>query len=201
MFMKKLCLFAAILLAANAMYAQVGTTHFGIKGGINLANLEIKDQPDGDHRTGFHVGGLAHIHVSRNFAIQPELVFSLQGREQTSGGIEYRTNLSYINLPVLLQYMAGTGFRLQTGPQLGLLVNAETKINDVEMDVKDSYKTPDVSWAFGASYLTNAGVGFDARYNLGLSNIYDVGNAEVRNRVWQLGLFYQFMHNPAHRRK
>lgn len=199
--MKKLCLFAAILLATNAMYAQVGTTHFGIKAGVNLANLEIKDAADGDHRTGFHAGGLAHIHVARNFAIQPELVFSLQGREQTIGGNEYRTNLSYINLPVLLQYMAGNGFRLQTGPQLGLLVSAETKVNDVEMDVKDSYKTPDVSWAFGASYLTNAGIGFDARYNLGLSNIYDVGSGEIRNRVWQLGLFYQFMHNPAHRRK
>lgn len=183
------------------MYAQVGTTHFGIKGGVNFANLEIEDVADGDHRTGFHVGGLAHIHVSRNFAIQPELVFSLQGREQTIGGTDYRTNLSYINLPVLLQYMAGTGFRLQTGPQLGILVNAETKVNDVEMDVKDSYKTPDISWAFGASYLTNAGIGFDARYNLGLSNIYDVGNGEIRNRVWQIGLFYQFMHNPAHRRK
>lgn len=201
MFMKKVLLFASALLLAGAMYAQPGTTHFGIKAGLNLANLDIENAADGDHRTGFHVGGLAHIHVSQHFAVQPELVFSTQGREQEIGGVNYRTNLSYINLPVLLQYMAGNGFRIQTGPQLGILVNAESKANNVETDVKDSYKTPDVSWAFGASYLTNMGIGFDARYNLGLSNINDVGNAKIKNRVWQFGLFYQFMHNPAHRKR
>jgi hypothetical protein len=201
MFMKKLFVFGLALLAATAIYAQRPTTHFGIKAGVNLANLEIEDAADGDHRTGFHVGGLAHIHISRQFAIQPELVFSLQGREQTIAGTEYRNNLSYINVPILAQYMIGDGFRLQTGPQLGILVSAENKVNDIESDVKDSYKTPDFSWSFGASYLTNVGLGFDARYNLGISNIYDVGNTEVRNRVWQIGVFYQFMHNPAHRRR
>lgn len=201
MFMKKLFVFGVALLAATAMYAQRPTTHFGIKAGVNLANLEIEDAANGDHRTGFHVGGLAHIHISRQFAIQPELVFSLQGREQTIAGTEYRNNLSYINVPILAQYMIGDGFRLQTGPQLGILVSAENKVNDIESDVKDSYKTPDFSWSFGASYLTKVGLGFDARYNLGISNIYDVGNTEVRNRVWQIGLFYQFMHNPTHRRR
>lgn len=199
--MKKLLLFAAVLLAISAVHAQRATTHFGIKAGVNFANLEIENQADGDHRTGFHVGGLAHIHIAPKFALQPELVFSTQGREQTINGVDYRTNLSYINVPILAQYMFGTGFRLQTGPQFGILVNAENKVNNVETDVKDSYKTPDVSWAFGASYLTNAGIGFDARYNLGLSNIYDVGNTEIRNRVWQIGLFYQFMHSPAHHKK
>lgn len=197
--MKKLSLMAVLLLAASAMYAQRSTTHFGIKAGVNLANLEIENAADGDHRTGFHVGGLAHIHVSPHFAVQPELMFSTQGREQTVGGVKYRTNLSYINLPVLAQYMAGSGFRLETGPQLGILVKAEGKAGSIESDVKNNYKTPDVSWAFGAGYLTNVGLGFDARYNLGLSNINDVGGAKIHNRVWQLGLFYQFMNNPAHR--
>lgn len=201
MFMKKLFVFASVLLAATAIQAQKPTTHFGIKAGLNLANLEVENAPDADHRTGFHVGGLAHIHISRQFAIQPELVFSLQGREQTISGTEYRNNLSYINLPVLAQFMFGTGFRIQTGPQVGILVSAENKVNNVESDVKDSYKTPDFSWAFGASYLTNVGVGFDARYNLGISNIYDVGNTEIKNRVWQFGVFYHFMHNSAPRSK
>ncbi|HYC28745.1 MAG TPA: porin family protein [Chitinophagaceae bacterium] len=199
--MKKLSLMAVLLLAAGAIYAQRSTTQFGIKAGVNLANLEIENTPDGDHRTGFHVGGLAHIHVSPHIAVQPELVFSTQGREQDFGGVNYRTNLSYINLPVLLQYMAGGGFRLETGPQLGILVNAENKAGSVETDVKNSYKTPDVSWAFGAGYLTSVGLGFDARYNLGLSNINDASSAKVRNRVWQIGLFYQFMNNPVHRRR
>lgn len=192
---------AAALLAASTMYAQPTTVQFGIKGGVNLANLKIENVADGDHRVGFHVGGLAHIHLSRQFALQPELVFSTQGREQKIANVEYKTKLSYINLPVLLQYMAGTGFRLQTGPQLGILVDAEAEANGTEADVDKSYKRPDLSWAFGASYLTNTGLGFDARYNLGLSNINDENANRITNRVWQLGLFYQFAANSAHRRK
>jgi hypothetical protein len=126
-------------------------------------------------------------------------MFSSQGREQKINGVNYRTNLSYINLPVLLQYMAGTGFRLQTGPQLGVLIDAESKAGNLETDVKKNYKTPDVSWALGASYLTDIGLGFDARYNIGLSNINDVSAAKIKNRVWQFGMFYQFMNNPPHR--
>src|SRR5690349_15721628 len=141
--MKKLSLMAVLLLAISATYAQRTTTHFGIKAGVNLANLEIENVADGDHRTGYHVGALAHIHVSPHFAVQPELMLSTQGREQTLGGVNYRTNLSYINLPVLAQYMAGGGFRLETGPQLGILVDAKSKAGNVEGDVKHNYKTPD----------------------------------------------------------
>ena len=192
--MKQLLFITVVFLATQVMGQRTGTTHFGLKAGVNIANLKIENAADGDHRIGFHVGGLAHIHISRHFALQPELVFSTQGREQTINGVEYKTNLSYINLPVLAQYMTGSGFRLQTGPQLGLMVDAESGVNGSEINVDENYDMLDISWTFGASYLTNTGLGFDARYNLGLSNINDLGSAQVKNRVWQLGVFYQFMH-------
>jgi hypothetical protein len=195
MFMKKTLFIAVILFAAKGILAQ-HTTQFGVKGGVNFANIKIQNASEGDHRVGLHAGGLAHIHLSRRFALQPEIMYSGQGREQTINNVEYTTRLSYINVPVLVQYMAGTGFRLQTGPQVGFLVDAEAEANNVEVDVSDNYEKVDVSWAFGASYLTTVGIGFDARYNLGLTNIND-GNQEMKNRVWQLGLFYQF--KPARR--
>ena len=196
--MKKSSIALLGLFLSAAVFAQ--EARLGIKGGLNVSHIN-SSQTEMGSRTGFHAGILSHIHLNRNWAIQPEVLYSGQGTKYTSTDGEHDLKLNYINIPLQVQYMFKNGFRLQTGPQLGLLVNAETKVNDIENDVKDSYKTPDVSWAFGASYLTNVGVGFDARYNLGLSNIYDVGNAEVRNRVWQIGLFYQFMHNPVHRRK
>ena len=54
------------------------------------------------------------------------------------------------------------------------------------------YKTPDFSWSFGASYVTMKGLGFDARYNHGISNINDVPGNNYKNRVFQFGIFYQF---------
>jgi Outer membrane protein beta-barrel domain len=190
MFMKKTLFIAVMLFAAKGILAQ-HTTQFGVKGGVNFANLKIQNASEGDHRVGLHLGALAHIHISRRFALQPEIMYSAQGREQSINNIDYTTRLSYINVPVLAQYMAGSGFRLQTGPQVGFLVDAESATGNVEIDVSDNYEKVDVSWAFGASYLTTSRIGFDARYNLGLTNIND-GNQEIKNRVWQLGLFYQF---------
>ena len=100
-------------------------------------------------------------------------------------------------MPVLLQYMTGSGFRLQTGPQLGIMAAAKVKEGDAESNVKDAYKTFDVAWVLGASYVTNSGFGIDARYNIGLTNINDNAGSTIKNRVWQFGLFYQFRVSPS----
>jgi len=187
--MKKLfCILTLLLLFNLLLTAQAGKTQFGLKAGVNFASVKVSDGNDYDSRTGFHVGGLAHIHVADHFAVQPELVFSAQGGK--SGNVELKLN--YINIPVLLQYMTNTGFRLQTGPQLGFLVSAESEFGDVEVDVDDNFKSIDFSWAFGAGYLFASRFGIDARFNLGISDINDNGPVEVRNRVFQVGVFYQF---------
>ena len=186
--MKKLFSLLFLLVFLNlVLIAQKGRSQFGIKGGVNIANLEVDDGSNYDPRTGFHVGGLVHIHVDDHWAVQPELVFSTQGAK--SGNTELKLN--YINVPVLLQYMT-SGFRLQTGPQLGFLVSAESEVGDVDVDIDDNIKSIDFSWAFGAGYLFASGFGIDARFNLGITDINDVSAVEIRNRVFQVGLFYQF---------
>jgi maltoporin len=188
--MKK-CFFiaAAIVLISSTIRAQ--ETHFGLKAGLNSNSVKISNGEDYDSKTGFHVGGLAHIHVTRHFAVQPEIVYSTQGGKD---GDDFKFKLNYINVPVLAQYMFDEGFRLQTGPQLGFLTTAKTKTGDLEVNRKDELSSIDFSWAFGASYLCRQGLGIDARYNLGINNISEDNSFEARNRVFQVGLFYQFMH-------
>jgi Outer membrane protein beta-barrel domain len=188
--MKKILLVAVSLTASMLIYAQ-GNVHFGLKGGINVASLNVQNEVDFNSRTSFNLGGLAHIHVSPHFAVQPEVYFSGQGG-QDNGEV---VRLNYINVPVLLQYMGGNGFRLQTGPQLGFLVSAKDELDHVTVDIKDNLNAAEFGWSFGAGYLfPNTGVGIDARYNLGISNIRDDGGNNTTNRVFQIGLFYQFMH-------
>src|SRR4029077_5243598 len=103
------------------------------------------------------------------------------------------SKLNYINVPVLGQYMFADGFRLQTGPQVGILTTAKTQNGDLEVDYDNAYKNLDFGWSFGASYITHSGLGFDGRYNLGITDI-GKNNSDLKNRVWQLGLFYQFSH-------
>lgn len=179
---------SAVILIACAAVAQ--QTSFGIKGGVNFSSVEVEDGEDFEGKTGIHLGGLAHIHITRHFALQPELVFSMQGGEDESENMKLKLN--YVNIPLLAQYMTADGFRLQTGPQLGILATAEQKFGDVEVDTDDDISTVDFAWTFGAGYLFRSGFGIDARYNLGISNISDDESFEARNRVFQLGVFYQF---------
>lgn len=191
--MKKLFFITAIIsgsFIANAQHVQ-----FGLKGGLNVATVNIDNSNlNVDPRISAHVGGLAHIHLSKEFAIQPELTFSGQGYQVNGSGnnSDQHVNLSYINLPVLLQYMFESGFRIETGPQLGLLVGAKYKVGSVETDIKDSFKKVDIGWGLGLGYITKSGFGIDARYNLGLSKINDNNSGKVTNRVFQAGVFYQF---------
>lgn len=192
--MKKILLLSSATFC-SLLFLKAQETHFGIKAGLNMATINYDKIEDYDSKAGLHAGILAHIHISNHFAVQPELVYSMQGGK----GTDHKLQTSYLNLPVLAQYMFSNGFRLQTGPQLGVLLNAERKAdNGVEVDVNDRLKTVDFAWTLGGGYLFPPGIGIDARYNLGLSNINEPSELiKGQNRVFQVGLFYQFMHQQA----
>jgi hypothetical protein len=200
--MKKISLLFLMVSTSFAVFAQTGAD-FGIKGGLNIANQDIKVPGDANStvqrqsRLGLNAGLLAHIHVTPEIAIQPEALYSSQGSKYTINNQEHELQLDYINVPVQFQLMFKNGFRVQTGPQVGFLVNTKDKVGGVETGYFTSadFKKTDVAWTFGAGYLTNSGIGIDARYNLGLTNINNVGTNTIKNNVAQLGLFYMFNNN------
>lgn len=87
MFLVAVVCFACI--AANAQHP-----HWGLKGGLNLANLDIHPGDNMDYKVGIHIGGLAHIHLSDHFALQPELMYSNQGGQKGVGATEYKSKAS-----------------------------------------------------------------------------------------------------------
>ena len=186
--MKKIILFTIALLISHVLLAQHAS--FGLKAGASFSNIFIKDNST-KYITGFHVGGLSHIHLSHKWAIQPELLYSQQGGKRTITNVETTTHLNYVNIPVLFQLMFGTGFRLEAGPQIGFLVNAKNKSGSNETDVKSSFKTGDFSFPIGLGYSTKSGLGFDGRWIPGFSDIQKTG-VSTANNVFQLGVFYQF---------
>jgi hypothetical protein len=163
------------LITGASAYGQVNT---GIKGGINISTFNSNS----NFKTGLHVGFLWHSHLGANFALQPEVVYSMQGVKLSD---ESKLNLGYINTPILVQLQFGGGFRLEAGPQLGFLATARTQSGNNLENVRGNYKTIDAGLAVG--------FGFDARYNYGLSDITKSSD-NTYNRVFQVGLFYQFSH-------
>ena len=182
---------ALTMFTATAEITNAQHVEFGIKGGLNASTFSNENVYDHKYKPSFNLGVLAHIHVNKSFAIQPELVYSGQGTKYSNAPSDYRISLGYINLPVLAQLMTANGFRFETGPQIGALVSAKQVSGGTSVDVKDSYKTTDFSWAFGVGYIFPSKFGIDVRYNAGVSGIIK-NISGVRNSVFQAGVFYQF---------
>jgi hypothetical protein len=193
--MKKIMILSFACFYCMVYTAKAQNAEFGVKGGLNVSGLHTTSDINLDSRASVYVGGFAHIHLNKYFAIQPELLYSCQGATQDYQNGTAVWRLNYISLPILLQYMFDNGFRLETGPQLGLLASAKLKSGGTITERKNDFTTGDFSWSFGASYLTHSGFGVDARYNLGINNINNTGSTDkLQNRVFQAGIFYQFGH-------
>ena len=192
--MKKVIMMAAAVFTVATVSAQT-EAHFGIKGGLNASELHVTNNGGNaalksDTRIGYHVGALAHIHKrASHWALQPEVMYSLEGAKNANDNF---TNLSYVNVPILVQYMFDNGFRIEAGPQLGFLVSAKSKVGSTKTDIKDFFKTTAFSIPAGVSYLTRSGLGFDARYSFGISDLSENSNSKLRGNNFQFGIFYQF---------
>ncbi|MEJ8844769.1 porin family protein [Lacibacter sp. H375] len=194
----KLQLKAVLVAIVFATTVQAQHVNIGIKAGLNLYNIKNSNDVKYDMKAGLHAGLLGHIHVTDNFAVQPELLFSSQGAKYETGGTETKLNLNYLNVPVLLQYMFDNGFRVEAGPQLGFLLTAKSDNGTTKTDIKPNLKPIDFALGLGLGYIhVPSGFGVDARYNLGLTNINDEDITAVKsnNRGFQIGVFYQFKHH------
>jgi hypothetical protein len=163
--------------------------HFGLKAGLNVATLS---DVDGSSRASFHGGGFVNFRF-RQFAIQPELLYSGQGEKYSVPIAGDRTwRLGYINVPVMFQYYPVRPFYIEAGPQLGFMVSAKDHGGNVTADVKDAFNTADFGLGLGLGYKFPVGIGVYGRYVFGLSDISDSDRTSVKNSVGQLGVSYTF---------
>jgi hypothetical protein len=79
----------------------------------------------------------------------------MEGAKEEEDDVKLKLNLNYINVPVLLQFNS-SGFIAETGPQLGFLIGAKSKVEfddeEEEEDIKDEFETINLSWAIGLGY-------------------------------------------------
>src|SRR6188472_1928862 len=152
---------------ATAVFLMAGTAsgqraNFGIKGGLNLYNIQNDNNVQYSTKAGFHLGMLLHIHVAPHFAVQPELLYSAQGARYNTDNGDINLKLEYANAPFMFQYMFDNGFRLEAGPQVGFLTNANAELNGLGADVKDNIKKTDFAIGVGIGYIAPTGFGIDA---------------------------------------
>jgi Outer membrane protein beta-barrel domain len=192
-FFLKITAIAATLLLSIVSFAQISV---GAKGGLNVSNLSGVDETNYDTKAlvGFHVGGFVTFNLGRNFAIQPELVYSTQGGTIESGSATEDLKLNYFNIPVMVKFMTNNGFYLEAGPQLGF------NTGDLDFDnVEASVESSDFSICGGLGFQpTKSPFGIGARYNAGMGTTGEidfdnasVDNADFKNGVFQLSIYWR----------
>ena len=178
--MRKLILLSSFVFSTIAGYSQF--VIFGAKAGLNLSTFTGNAVQNVSLLPSFHVGGTANFLINENFMVQPEILYSGKGAKYDGGKFKF----GYIEVPVLVQYKTASGFFLETGPQVGFLINA--KLNT--QDWKDNMKSTDYSWVGGLGYKSAMGLGASARYDFGFFNVSTAGI--VRNKTIMLSIFYTF---------
>lgn len=201
--MKKYCilLITTIGLAFNS-YGQI---NFGIKGGVNRAYISTnsgdqtfdeRDKNSTAAKFGYHAGLFMHFPLTEKLALQPELLFSTQGRKTTDYFI-YETHLNYLSLPLLLEIKPFEDFGLIVGPHFNYLLSAKTKAEDGTYDAGYVYDNNwDIGWTGGIVVQVTPKLYLTARYKQGLSTLTkkqlggeghpaDLNN---RNQVIQIGV-------------
>lgn len=185
---------ASAVISTNQLQAQqqeMGGTglspRFGVKAGLNLSNFYSDEVNDNNLKAGLNAGVYAKLPVARGFSIQPELLYSNKGSKRSYdnalfGEGEYRTNLHYIEMPVLGVINLAKNFNIHAGPYVSYLAGAN--ITDLESDgsVEEIAElNPENLNRF--DYGVAAGFGIDlgpttigARYTLGMREVGKSGS-------------------------
>ncbi|WP_347220045.1 porin family protein [Chryseobacterium sp.] len=218
--MKKLLLIAAV--AVLGVNATAQSLKFGPKAGYSYSTLKYK--ADGHSETSdpvhtFYVGGIVEYKFNDNFGIQGELLYSPLGGKvkvaetdpddpSTMFNMKIKETHHTLLIPVSAKYFITEGLSVSAGASFGVILSAKAKATadlglgipgfelnaDEEVDIKDQTSTLNIAPFLGAEYALENGLFFDARYNLGVSNLakHPEGDAKTTNSFIQVGVGFKF---------
>lgn len=128
---------ALLLSNINAQDAEASKNlHFGVKAGVNLANVYDADgeQFNAESKAGFVAGAFLTIPLGEFLGVQPEVLFSQKGYQTTGSviGIDYKyTHTSnYIDVPLLVAFKPIPFFTILAGPQYSFLISEKNEFTN-----------------------------------------------------------------------
>ena len=203
-----------LLLAATALlwtpvWAFTGGATYGLKGGLSIASLSGNDaEEEGDTNSSRIVGtfgGFLEYPIGPTLSFQGELLYAMKGVKATwdEGDEEVKgtTKLTYLEIPLLLKANIPMDSSVKphifAGPGIAFNLSAKHETEGGShpgtVDLED-VKGIDVGAVMGAGVgfpMGSKTISFEARYDLGLMNIYDKGEGqteelEIKNRVFSI---------------
>lgn len=219
-----------LLVTGGLLLTGSASAQLGLRAGGNLLSFSKSGQVVGaasvqSHaRPGYQVGVYYEAALSKRFSVVPEVQFSREQQritETSSASLadasyisEYRLNLSYLSVPVLLRAALGSVY-LEAGPQLSVLVGGRGtgqtegyswgggySSSTIDQAATDRYHRLDAGVCLGVGLKLPAGLGLNVRAYQGLKQLNTnytndsstpipySGNKEYRQTL-QVALTYQ----------
>ncbi len=190
-----------VVVIAFTMTTELFAQNFGVKAGLNLSNMLMKDDDDtysDDFKMnpGFHIGATAEFPLAEMISFETGLLLSTKGftvsEEETFMGetykIEGKMNLLYLDIPLTAKAsfdLGGAKIYGAFGPYLGMGLSGKSKYEGTYNGETETYEE-DIEWGsdedesdlkrldFGLTM--GAGVEINSiqiglSYGLGLANI------------------------------
>lgn len=158
---------AALVLYAKQMAVFAQTAEYGVRAGANVGSVigPIEKNASGKLVIGPNVGMYAVFPVKNKWAVMAEFNYSRKGadfwQEQKTGESHFDIpemgwkdfpapytsfnlkgfmHLNYLEMPVMLQYRAGSKVAFGFGPQIALLVKGKSEVTqDIYVGVNSQY--------------------------------------------------------------
>ena len=190
--MKRIILALLITVSVSSVVNAQAFT-FGIKAGANINKL-TGEAFSNEFSFGYHAGVFGNIGLGKHWALQPEVLFS-QVNIDTANSTTAIYNpdfdklshiqMSYLSIPLLLEFKLSKGIALQAGPQYSILLNQNESL---VQNGKDAFKMGDFA-VLGGVEVKVSSLRIYARYALGLTNINNIGDQDQwKSQSIQVGL-------------
>lgn len=184
--MKKVFILMTILSVVFIGVLPAQGLGYGVKAGLNLANLTGDDVEDSKIKLGATIGGFATIPLGDKLVIRPELLFTQKGAryKESEEGVDYtgKTKMNWLDIPILAVYQVADAISAFVGPYFDLYLGGEQEFKiegdglSFEGDEKiegDDVNSLGFGLIFGGAYGVAENIDVEARIALGLSSLHE----------------------------
>ncbi|MEO5942411.1 MAG: porin family protein [Ferruginibacter sp.] len=188
-----------IVIFPTCVFAQ-----FGVKAGLNFANISKVSSINNSRRAGVHAGVFLAPASRGILGSRTELIFSRQGYNYKTSTSTGNLDLDYVMLPQYMSINITKYFSIQFGGQMAYLLNAKADSSNANAGtgngnkILDLYNRFDYGYGGGVEIHPVSGLVLGARVNISLGKLYNsdsyssgespsfIPKVDVKNNVFQI---------------
>jgi hypothetical protein len=198
------------LIAILALCPLIGYSQgkFGVKAGVNFANVTNAAAINGENTTGFMIG-VFMAPQGKVFSRSMELMFSRQGYSYRTNTNTGKVNLNYILFEPMMGLNITKFVKVQVGAMTGFLINAKADSSGTQQssgnamfDMMNAMNRFDYGFAGGVEIYPFKGLLIGGRLNLSMAKTFKEGDQTItssilpsinaKNNVFQVYAGYRF---------